>query len=747
MVEAEEFIEFRIDKKGSAKVRKNALEKVLDRLLDRQLGAALEAMENYQASYPDENVADQLQAITADYLMMTSYWRKGFKDPQLESLFDKLLQRTYVLWANQYTQQRRTTSAYLFSLYLKVRTAGRDWTMPIVEGELETIATELTMLELEPTAKTEEKRTQLNVRHHRLMSELFDYVVTSAQWSDGEGAGMERLLLSPTICSRDQQLMVSGLMMACVECFDIVKFRTLTHVYEQTDDENVRQRALVGWVLALNAEVVLSLYPEAVALVEHLLESDDCQQQLVALQRQMIYCMNAEEDHNIIQQEIMPDLLKNNSFRYNNGIIEEVEDDPLEDILHPDAVDRKLEAMENSFSRMTEMRQHGSDIYFGGFSQMKRYPFFDEMCNWFVPFYADHPGIRDMFNTKKKDATWKNVMRDSPFCDSDRYSFLLALSEVVDKLPSEFRQLMNQEEIKLQLESNEDMQSPDYIRRAYLQDLYRFYRVFPRRSDFVNCFDTERRNYLFFAEPICQQTHIETHFNEMTAFLLKKKRYDDAADLLNNYGENRRDMQFYQMAAYVIQRGKDVRRTDGSKLTEIVCLREIEAQEPTNERMLAALGRALFEQKQYEQAIDYFDRLLTIRPEKRTYQLNKAVCLIRMQHYEEATKILYRLNYEAEDDPSVNRVLAWALTCDGRYEQAEKLYGQLLRQPHTEADDLLNYGYCLWFAGGIDEAADCFHRYLALTKQKATFILENEHKLISEKGITEPEMQMMLSIV
>ena len=62
-------------------------------------------------------------------------------------------------------------------------------------------------------------------------------------------------------------------------------------------------------------------------------------------------------------------------------------------------------------------------------------------------------------------------------------------------------------------------------------------------------------------------------------------------------------------------------------------------------------------------------------------------------------------------------------------------------------DDLLNYGYSLWFSGHVDEAADCFHRFLKDSGCGPEFILENEAALLREKGITEPEQQMMLYIL
>ena len=60
---------------------------------------------------------------------------------------------------------------------------------------------------------------------------------------------------------------------------------------------------------------------------------------------------------------------------------------------------------------------------------------------------------------------------------------------------------------------------------------------------------------------------------------------------------------------------------------------------------------------------------------------------------------------------------------------------------------MLNYGYCLWLSGQVSDAADCFHRYLKETDGSPSTILESERDLLLEKGITEPEMQMMLYLL
>ena len=178
---------------------------------------------------------------------------------------------------------------------------------------------------------------------------------------------MEDMLLSPTLDINDQLLLISCVMLSAINQFDMAKFRMLVHVYQQSTDESVRQRALVGWVFAIDPEIGANLYEEKVQLVEKLLEDEAVCQELVELQQQIIYCINAEVDTAMIQQEIMPDIIKGQGLHISkNGVLEQDEDD-LNDILHPDETESKMEKMEASFQRMVDMQKQGSDIYFGIF--------------------------------------------------------------------------------------------------------------------------------------------------------------------------------------------------------------------------------------------------------------------------------------------------------------------------------------------------------------------------------------------
>ena len=720
-----------------------SLKEVLGHLEARNLSAAINGLESFLSVHPNQINSDRLHAVRTDYQLMADYWKRGFKDPQLPALYQSLLQRLYVLCANISRSYAIGHNSFLSSIYLRQHMSARDWSPQNIREELETFVSDVAILELEPSQQRETKQRELYRQHQHDMNVLFDQILTSDIWTDGIATVMEDMLLSPTVDTNDQQLIISAMMLSTLEHFDMAKFRTLIHVYEKAVDERVRQRALVGWVLTLNSRLVASIYPEQIDLVHHLLEDEDHCKELVELQEQIVFCMNAEHDTQTIQREIMPDLMKNQSFRMTRNGIEETEEDPMEDILHPGEQERKLEQMEASFQRMVNMQKQGSDIYFGGFSQMKRFTFFNELSNWFMPFYLNHPDVVEVMDKTGLNRFLNVMVEKGPFCNSDKYSFVFAFQQVINQIPQNMREMLMRGEATVNELATEELESAAYIRRTYLQDLYRFFRLFPMRMAFVNPFDVDG-SYLFFADPIFSKTHLELFFNDVTAFFLKQDRLYNVLKLLANYGEARRDFQFWMMSGYLAQHYANESALAFNDLQSYTNALEIQ---PDHERALAGLARALFSREMYEEALGTYDKLLTICPEKKIYRLNYAVSLTNLGRYDEALKELYRLNYEMLDDRNVNRVLAWTLVCEGKYEAADKIYDQLLAASNVHPDDLLNYGYSLWFSGHIDEAADCFHRFLKETDCEPEFILENEADLLREKGITEPEQQMMLYIL
>lgn len=114
----------------------------------------------------------------------------------------------------------------------------------------------------------------------------------------------------------------------------------------------------------------------------------------------------------------------------------------MDEILHGDNSDRKLEELEESMRKISDMQKHGADIYFGGFSKMKRFGFFYTPANWFTPFYIQHPGLEQIPETIQEAKFMTSLLSSMPFCDSDKYSFALAMSTVYAQLPDNIKEML-----------------------------------------------------------------------------------------------------------------------------------------------------------------------------------------------------------------------------------------------------------------------------------------------------------------
>lgn len=731
--------------------KEDTFNNVIDQLLDGHLGKAMNLIENYLLAHPGHPSSEQFRLYASHYDLLANYWRSGYDDPARDQLYTQLLHRVYSLVLGMIQHESNLHSSFRASLHRAALQYRKDWSMTAVQAALENFVSSVALLSLEAEEVRQEKSMALHQEHQKLLSHLFNYIWTSEPWHRADAETCLGMLLSPTIDSRDQQLIVSSIMLAAMNLFDIHKFTTLAKVYQQATDERVRQRALVGWALVADADKA-RLYPEVQEMVTQLCEDEHCCQELVELQMQMIYCMDAEADTRRIQDEIMPDLLKNSHVKITRDGIVDAEEDSLEDILHPDAAEQNMEKMEESIKKMADMQKQGSDIYFGGFSQMKRFPFFSDVSNWLVPFYPQHPGVSKIWNQGRGRKFLHIITKLGAFCDSDKYSFVLAFEMVLDRIPASMLSMIDKGEAVPMPVGGEiavDAQrEPAFIRRVYLQNLYRFFKLYSMRSEFRNPFgERESLDFLFFCNPLLVNTPLQGHFVQMASFLIKRKMNTAAFRILEQCSRDERGFQYYMMMGSLVQRQGVLGH--GEATSASMFFQQAVELRPDNEKALAGLARARFNEQDYQQAQDAYDRLLLLRPGHVSYELGRAVCLLSLKQYGEALQKLFQLDYEQPGNMAVRRSLAWALTVNDKYEQAERLYHELTNEETAQSTDLLNYGYCLWFQRKHQQAALMFRR---LGHASSPFNYDKEFtkveaELIKEKGITNVEVQLMLDLI
>ena len=717
------------------------LSKTIGFLMDKRLSNAIEILEQLYVQRPSLMGHGEFEAIKTDYQLMVDFMGRGFSDSHRESLYSSLLQRLYRITADLEISWRcRNVSAYVNSFrVIDHLNTSHDFIRTVLEAFVSDIA----MLSLQPEETREQKTAELYERHHSFMNRLFNSLWTSCQWTDDDCTFYTELLLSPTVVSTDQQVIVSAISLGAMNQFDINKLKTLVNVYQKATDEHVRQRALVGWVLSVFEG--MDIFPEQDAIVRKLCENPAITKELLTLQIQFFYSKDAEKDNDKIQRDIMPDIMRNSNLTIGRLGIMEKEEDTIESILHQDADEKRMEQLEEKVRKMMDMQKQGSDIYFGGFSQMKRFPFFSDMVNWFTPFYLNHPALRSVINKLGDTKFLNTLMERSNFCESDRYSFAFALEQVISQLPSDIKEVMGSDVALGPLAESDDREDAISIRRTYLQDLYRFFRLYPTAKDFINPFEDNGKSdfvadTFFFTYKSFMGTRLDDVKLRLALHLYKHKQMMELAELLTTFQSD--DPRYAILMGYT---NIDMGKAEFAYQFFDYALKA----EPDNQWALKGKARAALDNEDYITAEEVYSKLLKLKPNHKTYTMNRCVALLKLGRTSEVREELFRLDYQYPDDMNVKRILAWAMLSDNSLDKASQLYDTLLTS-NPAHEDYLNAGYCQWAMGNIQKAVALFREWLAKSGKSAEQLLNefrSDEETLSMYNISETDCFLMLSLV
>ena len=717
------------------------LSKAINCLMDRRLSNAIEVLEQLYVQRPSLMGHSEFEAIKTDYQLMVDYMGRGFSDSHRESLYSTLLQRLYRVAADLEISWRcKNVSAYVNSFrVIDHLNTSHDF----VRTVLESFVSDIAMLSLQPEETREQKSTELYDRHQSFMNRLFSSLWTSCQWTDDDCKFYTELLLSPTVMSTDQQVIVSAISLGAMNQFDINKFKTLVNVYQQATDEHVRQRALVGWVLAVFEG--MDIFPEQDTLIRELCENPTITRELLTLQIQFFYSKDAEKDNDKIQRDIMPDIMRNSNLTIGRLGIMEKEEDAIESILHQDADEKRMEQMEEKVRKMMDMQKQGSDIYFGGFSQMKRFPFFNDMVNWFTPFYLNHPALRPVISKLGDTKFLNTLMERSNFCESDRYSFAFALEQIINQLPSDIKEVIGSDAMLGPLAESDDVEDAISIRRTYLQDLYRFFRLYHTANDFINPFEDNGKgdfvaDTFFFTYKSFMGTGLDDVKLRLASHLYKHQQMTELAELLTTFQSA--DPRYAILMGYTnIHMGK-------AEFAYQFFDYALKA-EPDNQWVLKGKARAALDAEDYKTAEEVYTELLKLEPGHKNYTMNRCVALLKLGRTSEVREELFRLDYQYPEDMNVKRVLAWAMLSDNSLDKASLLYDTLLTSTPAH-EDYLNAGYCQWAMGNVQRAVELFREWMVKSGKSTEQLLEefrSDADTLEMYGISETDCFLMLSLV
>ena len=588
------------------------------------VGKALRAMKETIAEdkLPGYIVA-RYEDVKNDYRLMQDAMMRGLRDDKIDEVYADIMRKVYGAGLDVLIEEK--VKRYSSFAYARVSAQQTEAHPDAVRTALEAYVQDMAMMAFEPENTRKAKMEKLTADHHAYMKQLFNALLVAPMWNDRRAADFADLLLSPTIDRDDALLLVSAVMLATMNVNDPYKWDMLAEVYVRATDKVLKMRALVGWVLSLPYDPRgPRLFPFVQERIKAMLADKTTLKQMLDMQMQMLFCCNADADNEEIQRNIMPTLIKNTNLQMTRLGIVEKEDDPMKDIMDPNAAERDMEEMERKYRKMMDMQKQGSDIYFGGFSKMKTFPFFNDLCNWFAPFNAAHPALGAARERLAGSTFLNNLMENGPFCDSDKYSFALAIAQIMDRMPDNVKEMLNSDATFGPTVSKDEQEDPAYICRSYLQSLYRFFRLYRSKRDFLNPFildelEDNDGNALFLSYKLLACPEMEENAVALCGFLLKRKMMRELMSMAICYksSQNPRLVRFLAL----------VPMTDG-KWQEAYDLFASVPEDQHTEESLRGMAHCCMSLKRFGEAVAIYRRLLAMHPDSFSYQLNLAVCLM-----------------------------------------------------------------------------------------------------------------------
>lgn len=635
----------------------------------------------------------ELDSITNTYDALIDYFRQGIADPQRDHVYRQLAGRALQL------SDRSTIAlhaAQAMPYYLTQRKTVRHDSLRTYRLQLEAFAEGI-----RSAADAEEQR-RIATTHDNQLAALFTTLWTQDVWSTTIAAEADELLLSPIITRSDQCTIVSAVTLSILRMFDPMKLLFLCDAYYHPE-AMVSTRALVGIVIACYCwGERIGYYNEAKSRLGLLCEDPLFGEQVCEVILQFTRSTDTEEVNRKMREEIIPELMKNPKLRRMPGM--KTEEQNTDDI-NPDWEQWMHESgLEESMREITEWQMEGVDVNMSTFSQLKRYPFFYTISNWFRPFDAWQADMLAIIGNpdEASNPIAATILQSNYLCDSDKYSFCYAIREI-PQLQRDAMMSQLEEQNKALKESADipdlkrlSKQTTQSILRQYVQNLYRFFKLFGSAQEFDNPFNAivlcpRRSNplYSLITEPDWLFRFIGLN--------IKQKRYLRAIELfilLEAHHPDRMEATQLQQFGLCYQKAK---MYDDA----IETYTKADLLKPDSYWTIHHLAQCYRESERYDKALEYYEIAESMKPDNLTLTYHVAELLHELGEYEEALPRLHKIDYHHPESLKAVRLLAECNFMNGQGRQAAKYYERMMAEhadEMTSADwKLAAYNY--WLLG------------------------------------------------
>ncbi len=687
--------------------------------------------------------ADEYRNLEETYHFMLKYTMEGIRDPERQKVYIKLI-------------------ASVFALADKVYEAIRLKFSPSVEYEKKRIHKEKYIQDLnryvseledfylqDDSLSPEDENAALAAArvHQDKMRRLFYHVWFTDKLTSEEAEALRSFLLSPAIVIPYKSFIVTGLMLGLQRFFDEEKFNILFDAYNSGEDE-INQRALAGLLINLyKYDERIPFYPSITGRLKILGENQQFKSNVERVIVQFIRSKETEKLQQRIRDEILPEMIKISPNLKDKINLDSLMEEGLSEDKNPDweEIFKDAPGLINKMEEFSELQMEGADVFMGSFSMLKSFPFYNELSNWFMPFFPENPevagaiDVSDGVNRQMMDA-----INNAPvLCNSDKYSFCFSLQS----LPKENREFLaqgiNAEMSQLkELQEDETVLDParkkEFISNQYIQDLYRFYKLFPRKHDFEDMFNWrfDFHNKAALGDILQEEPKLLRNIAE---YYFAKNHFDEAAEIFSRLLKLEQTGELYQKLAFCHQKSFDFEKAlEGYLKADLYDINRL-----WNLKKIAICYRNL---NQPDKALEYYKEAEKVEPDNLNNQLNIGHCLLELEKFEEALKVYFKVEYLAPGNKKVWRPIAWCSFLTGKKEQAEK-YLLMILEDEPNKHDFMNMGHVQWSLGNRQEALEYYQKSISgkgFSEAEFLEVFEEDLPLLVKQDIDSDDVPFML---
>lgn len=584
---------------------------------------------------------------------------------------------------------------------------------------------------------SKEEQDQASARLYQEWEEyrekIFGRFVSSGHWTDEECAAVKDTILSPTVDSLTSQLLVSAITLSAATVFDMGKFTLLYDIYRQTDDDEVKVRALLGWLLVSMNSSYYEQQPDFRSFAEQLTE--DCKNDpdlladIIKAQKMLAVTVFSEQKSIDYTNDIMSSLskrflgdLKNkvadlldadedmrNLFEIDEDEETSEEESPIRSVdinTDEDGVDNLNVGVDSPLS-MDEMMDKGIDILLPQFKMLRdQTDFFTHLYNWFMPFYLKNPHVTEALGfVDEKRKFCKAFCSTARSCPADAYSLANLIISHPNEIPENIvdcyddpedegdgSEPADEEEIVNEFFKEPGEHRAKRIRINYIRNLLRFSKFYKGKDELFTILDElddDKPAYAVLAGPLFQDEFFDKYRMAIARYSFRREFPDMVEVMLEGVPCDTLEMHF--MKGWVCMQKED----DHSLRMAVSHFKEMLKMQPDMKQVYLQLGICYRNLIQVDEYLENFDKLMEFKDsfsEEELFELklDKLKFIVMNNRFEEAMPLAYELDYTHPENQMAGALLTQLLIKIGG-EHAEENFQkahQRLDEYFAEANEL-----------------------------------------------------------